>query len=94
MHQINTSRSKRLYLYIGCGSDRILNFTHMDYSVAKASKNGVKVKQPEIFGDLRSGIPVLNHSVDLIYTIHTFEHLTVSDLIDVLRNCRNKLKGG
>jgi predicted SAM-dependent methyltransferase len=66
----------------------------MDYSVAKASKGGVKVSQPEIIGDIRYGIPIPDHSVNLIYTIHTFEHLVLTDLIKVLQLCRNKLKVG
>jgi predicted SAM-dependent methyltransferase len=84
----------KLFVYLGAGSDRIPGFTHMDHSVSKAYKSEYKVQQPEILADLRDGIPIDDCSVDLFYSIHTFEHLSFSELSNCLKECRLKLKIG
>jgi predicted SAM-dependent methyltransferase len=88
------TENQRLFVYLGAGSDRISGFTHMEYSVSKAQKRGKRLKQPEILGDITKGLPFNDNSVDVFYTIHTFEHLTYVDLQNCLLSCLRKLKSG
>lgn len=43
------------------------------------------------YGDIVTGLPVPRESVALLYSSHTLEHLSLSDLRASLRNCRNIL---
>lgn len=84
----------RLLVYLGAGSDRIPNFTHLDNNIRKQSKKGVKVRPPEILCDLRDKLPFKKETVDLFYTIHTLEHLTHRELMACLTDLLITLKIG
>jgi predicted SAM-dependent methyltransferase len=79
-------------VYLGAGSDRISGFIHLDNNVSKQFKKGIKLTRPEIISDLRDPLPFLDNSVDLIYTIHTMEHLAFPDLLNCLSECNRVLK--
>jgi predicted SAM-dependent methyltransferase len=81
-------------LYIGAGSDRIQGFFHLDNNVTKQFKGGNKRTSPEIIADLRDPLPLRSATVDVIYTIHTLEHLTHPELMSCLRECYRSLKYG
>ena len=84
----------KLLVYLGAGSDRIDGFTHLDNNITKQFKKGNDVGPPEILADLRDKFIFSNSSVDLFYSIHTFEHLTYWELIDCLLECKRSLKLG
>lgn len=46
------------------------------------------------YGDIVSGLPVPDGSVELLYCSHVLEHLALSDLRTALRNCRRMLRSG
>lgn len=92
MLQVN--KNFTLFVYLGAGSDRIPFFTHFDNNVSKQFKKGRNVGPPEILGDLTRELPFPDESVDLFYTIHTFEHLTYPELINCLLESRRSLKHG
>jgi hypothetical protein len=46
------------------------------------------------YGDIVAGLPVPEHSVELLYCSHVLEHLSLADLRTALRNCRRVLQSG
>jgi predicted SAM-dependent methyltransferase len=48
----------------------------------------------DINHNLKSGIPLPNESVNLIYTSHLFEHIPFSDLVKFIEECKRVLKIG
>lgn len=81
-------------VYLGAGSDRIPNFVHLDNNVSKQFKRGMRLSRPEVISDLRDPLPFSDNSVDVIYTIHTLEHLSYPDLVNCLLECNRILNEG
>lgn len=48
----------------------------------------------DLYWDLRRGIPFPAHTVEAIFTEHLFEHLTLDQGIDLMRECRRVLTAG
>ena len=80
------------YLYVGCGHHRIPGFTHVEINVAKQFKKGDNLTRPEIIADITEKIPLPSHSVDLIFSRATLEHLTYPELINHFIECNRLLK--
>lgn len=72
-----------LSLDLGCGSFKRPGFVGVDLS-----------PRADIQWDIRWGLPFEDNSVTEIRSDHFFEHLQLSDLVDVLRECRRVLVPG
>lgn len=67
-------------------------FTHVDINVTKQFKKGGNVGRPEILADITEKLPLPNHSVELIFSRATLEHLTYPELLNHLIECNRLLK--
>lgn len=72
-----------LRLDLGCGSFKRSGFVGIDL-----------LTMADIQWDIRWGLPLEDNSVTEIRSDHFFEHLELSDLVDVLRECRRVLVPG
>lgn len=72
-----------LRLDLGCGSFKRVGFVGIDLS-----------PRADIQWDIRWGLPCEDNSVSDIRSDHFFEHLELTDLVDVLRECRRVLVPG
>jgi len=75
----------RLLLNVGCGRKPIHGFCNIDAN---------PLARPNLYMDIRIGIPFPAQSVDAIYANHVFEHLYLSELKRVLNHCYRVLKKG
>ena len=85
-------KTKKTYLYVGCGHHRMSGFTHVEISVGKQFKKGGNVGPPDILADITRHIPLEDNSVDLIFSRATLEHLTYQELINHLLECQRLIK--
>lgn len=67
-------------------------FTHVEINVNKQFNHGGNVGRPEILADITEKIPLESHSVDLIFSRATLEHLTYPELINHFIECNRLLK--
>lgn len=84
--QIRTPFVVRKYdkLHLGCGPRRIADWANIDISGYQ-----------NIVWDLRKRLPVTPGSIRFIYSEHFIEHISRSQALELLRNCRAVLaKGG
>jgi len=71
------------WLNIGCGKKHLSGFVNMD------------IEQPyDKKLDARGGLPYSERTVDGVYSEHFFEHLTQTEGLGFLRECRRVLKPG
>ena len=72
-----------LYLNIGCGQVKLTGFVNID-------------REPggDIQCDVTQGLPYADATVDGIYSEHFIEHLSQTDILGFLRECRRVLKPG
>lgn len=87
-------KTKKTYLYVGCGHHRMNGFTHVEISVGKQYKKGGNVGPPDILADITRHIPLENNSVDLVFSRATLEHLTYQQLINHFLECHRLIKKG
>jgi len=87
-------KTKKIYLYVGCGHDRMSGFTHVEINVGKQFKKGGNVGAPDILADITRHIPLEDNSVDLIFSRATLEHLTYHELINHFLECHRLIKKG
>lgn len=87
-------KSKKKYLYVGCGHHRMNGFTHVEISVGKQFKKGGNVGPPDILADITRHIPLKDNTVDLIFSRATLEHLTYKELINHFLECHRLIKKG
>ena len=85
-------KSKKKYLYVGCGHHRMRGFTHVEISVGKQFKKGGDVGPPDILADITRHIPLKDNTVDLIFSRATLEHLTYKELINHFLECHRLIK--
>ena len=72
------------YLNVGCGKKvKLHGFINIDLEPGA-----------DIQCDVTKGLPYASSTVDGIYSEHSIEHLTQSDIISFLRECRRVLKPG
>jgi len=77
------ARKDEIKLELGSGAKKGTNgFTTVDRGGA------------DIYRDLRKGIPLKDNTVSVIYTSHMLEHISYSQLIPFLKECRRVLKAG
>lgn len=71
-------------LDLGCGPTKRYGYIGIDFS-----------SNADIQWDLRFGIPCDDNSISIIRSDHFFEHLSIDELMDILKDCRRVLiKGG
>ena len=85
---------KNNYLYVGCGHHRMKGFTHVEINVGKQFKKGGDVGPPDIIADITQHIPLVNDSINLIFSRATIEHLTYEELINHFLECHRLIKTG
>jgi predicted SAM-dependent methyltransferase len=79
----STRRSDRLYVHLGCGTNRIPGMLNCD---------GNLLRKPDIWLDLRLPLPFRDRSVEVAYTSHTLEHLFPEEALGLLRQIRRVLR--
>ena len=52
------------------------------------------LRNPDLWLDVRRGLPLQNESVSFIYTSHTIEHLSLSEIGRLLSECHRVLENG
>jgi predicted SAM-dependent methyltransferase len=78
-------RRDALWLNIGSGAHPMPGFVNVDVNLAQ---------KPDMWLDIRQGLPFADDSVDRIYTRHVLEHFYAEELTHVLAECRRVLKPG
>jgi len=76
-------RSRNLRLNLGTGPRRLDGFLNIDINL---------LRKPDLWLDIRKGLPLRDGSASFIYTSHTIEHLTFDELIDLLKECHRVLE--
>lgn len=74
-------------LYVGSGRHRLKGFKHAEINIQKAN-----IEPPEFLCDITKSIPLPDNSVDLIFSRHTVEHLTYSQLKNHFLECNRLIK--
>jgi len=83
---VRRNGAPQIHLHLGCGTKRLPGFVNID---------GNLFRNPDIWLDLRNGLPFPNGSVDSAYASHVFEHFYPDELTRILRECfRVLLPGG
>jgi predicted SAM-dependent methyltransferase len=70
-------------LNIGCGTNQFGGWTNID---------GNFLHHPDMWLDVRVGLPFPAESVNVIYSCHFFEHLRLEEVRVLLRECRRTLR--
>src|SRR5574338_999368 len=74
-----------LWINLGSGASPYPQFVNVDINLAR---------RPDMWLDVRHGIPFAEGTVDAIYTRHVFEHFYHDELTAVLAECRRVLRPG
>jgi prepilin-type processing-associated H-X9-DG protein len=75
----------QVWLNIGSGAKAHPQFVNFDGNI---------LRWPEMWLDLRHGLPFPPKTVDEIYACHVFEHVYWTDLLRLLRECYRVLRPG
>jgi predicted SAM-dependent methyltransferase len=81
----NGHAKANLKLNIGCGKSQFAGWLNLDGNV---------MHRPDMWLDVRRGLPFRERSVDAIYACHFFEHFYLRELNPVLAECRRILREG
>lgn len=74
--------AQSLCLYLGSGGKGLPGFVSIDIN---------PMRHPDVWVDIRRGLPFPESSVSFIYTCCTFEHLDLDAVMHVLRECHRVL---
>lgn len=83
--RIRYFKSRHLRLHVGAGTVMLRGFLNVDINL---------LKNPDLWLDVRRGLPLQNESVSFIYTSHTIEHLSLGEIGDLLSECYRVLEDG
>ncbi len=72
-------------LHLGCGPNKFPGWVNVDIE---------EQYEPELLHDLSEGLPQADATVDLIFSEHFFEHLTLPDGVALMAECRRVLRPG
>jgi predicted SAM-dependent methyltransferase len=78
-----TANGKVIKLNLGSGTTRFAGWVNIDGNI---------LHKPDMWLDARQGLPFKNQTVDIVYASHFFEHLRLSELQLLLRECRRVLR--
>ena len=77
--------SEEAWLNVGSGHRPLPGFVNIDINLTR---------KPDMWLDVRNGLPFPEGSVDRIYTCHTLEHFYRDELLDVLKEFHRVLRPG
>jgi predicted SAM-dependent methyltransferase len=75
-------RARGLKLHLGAGPVKLPGFLNVDIN---------PMRRPDLWLDVRGGLPFRDSSVSFIYTSHTLEHFGMKDLARLLAECHRVL---
>ena len=75
---------KPLRLHLGSGGHPLEGWVNID----------ILGMEPDLYWDLRSGIPFPDGSAEAVFLEHVIEHFTLADDLDLLEDCRRVLAPG
>src|SRR5262245_9651221 len=81
-----------LKIHLGCGSDIRPGWINIDLSLGQDVV--YRPKAVCISHDLRTGLPLEEHSCDYIYSSHFFEHLEYAHGLKLMSDCYRALRPG
>ncbi len=70
-------------LHLGCGPNKLPGWVNIDME---------EKYEPDLLHDLSQGLPRADASVDLIFSEHFFEHLTLADGVALMAECHRVLR--
>jgi predicted SAM-dependent methyltransferase len=79
----NNINGKGVHLNLGCGDKYCDYFVNIDAN---------PLRKPDLWLDIRNGLPFADQSVDSIYTAQMLEHFYPDELVKVLSECHRVLK--
>lgn len=79
----NGHSAGNLKLNIGCGGSQFIGWLNID---------GNFIHHPDMWLDVRRGLPFKDKSVSVVYSCHFFEHLYLHELTALLTECRRVLR--
>jgi predicted SAM-dependent methyltransferase len=82
-HRLLSGENSARKLNIGCGTNQFEGWTNID---------GNFLHRPDMWLDVRVGLPFSDKSVSVIYSCHFFEHLRLAEVRSLLRECRRALR--
>lgn len=74
--------ARSLCLHLGSGGTALPGFVNIDIN---------PMRRPDVWLDIRRGLPFPESSASFIYTSHTLEHFQLDSVIQVLRECHRVL---
>jgi predicted SAM-dependent methyltransferase len=80
--------NKLIKLNLGCGTDYKEGWLNID------NNSDNNIDRLDLNWDLRNPLPYKPNSVDYIFNEHFFEHLTPSEALTSMKDCRRVLKSG
>jgi len=83
-HRLTAGKpSSDICINVGCGKSQFNGWINID---------GNFMNRPDMWLDVRDGLPFRNGSVKLIYSCHFFEHLYLGELRPLLAECKRILR--
>ena len=83
--RLRAGQNGRLWVNIGSGEKNHRSFVNIDANI---------LRHPEMWLDLRNGLPFPAQSVNGIYASHVLEHFYFAEVRAILRECHRVLKPG
>lgn len=83
--RLRKGSDSRVWINLGSGASPYPQFVNVDINLAR---------RPDMWLDVRHGLPFVGGTVDAIYTRHVLEHFYHDELTRVLAECRRVLKPG
>lgn len=74
--------ARSLCLHVGAGGTRLSGFLNIDIN---------PMRRPDVWLDIRRGLPFREFSVSFIYASHTLEHFELGQVMQVFRECHRVL---
>jgi predicted SAM-dependent methyltransferase len=81
---VEASAGKPFKLHLGSGGHPLEGWVNID----------ILGMEPDLYWDLRSGIPFPDGSADAVFLEHVIEHFTLADDLELLEECRRVLVPG
>lgn len=83
--ELRRGENGQVWLHLGCGTKVHPNFVNIDGNIRY---------RPDMWLDLRNGLPFPTQSVDRVYACHVFEHFYWDELVGIFRECFRVLQHG
>jgi len=83
--RLRKGSDQRVWINLGSGASPYPQFVNVDINLAR---------RPDMWLDVRQGLPFVGGTVDAIYTRHVLEHFYHDELMRVLAECHRVLRPG